>query len=152
MIEPIRLSFEVDCPAPHAFTIWTARTSRWWPVSHSVSTQPGLQVVFEPREGGRIFERTPAGDEFDWGQIVVWDPPRRLVYQWHLRQDRADATEVDITFVPEGDRTRVQIEHRGWERLGAAGPARRHGNLSGWGGLLPHFVEAARDEEILASL
>jgi len=145
-LEPIRLAFEVDCPAPRAFMIWTAETSRWWPTTHTVSVQPGLEVVFEPRAGGRIFERTVTGEEFDWGEIVTWDAPRRLVYLWHLRGDRTDATEVDITFVPlDPERTRVEIEHRGWERLGAAGQARREGNFAGWGSLLPHFVSAAAD-------
>ena len=153
MIEPIHLTVDVACAAAHAFTIWTARTSQWWPVSHTVSTQPGLQVVFEPRQGGRIFEQTPSGDHFDWGEILVWDPPRRLVYSWHLRADRADATVVDVTFADQGDdRTRVDIVHRGWERLGAAGQARREGNLAGWGGLLPHFIEATQDRGLLASL
>jgi uncharacterized protein YndB with AHSA1/START domain len=143
-IAPIRLSFEVRCSAVHAFTTWTARTTLWWPVDHTVTAQPGLEVVFQPRQGGRIFERTPAGDEHDWGEILAWDPPRRLLYRWHLRQDATDATEVEIRFVPEADdRTRVEIEHRGWERLGARGPARREGNFAGWSGLLPHFVSAA---------
>ncbi len=153
MLDPIRLSFEVRCPAAHAFTIWTARTTSWWPPTHTVTTQPGLQVIFEPRVGGRIFERTLAGEEHDWGEILAWDPPHRLVYLWHLRFDRADATEVEISFVPEAsDRTRVEIEHRGWERLGALGEERRKGNFAGWSGLLPHFVEATADPEILASL
>jgi uncharacterized protein YndB with AHSA1/START domain len=151
--EPIRMEFEVDCPVDHAFTIWTARTSAWWPLSHTVSTAPGLTVSFEAQEGGRIFERTPSGDEFDWGRIVVWDPPRRLVYSWHLRVDRVDATEVDISFVPvPGGRTRVEIEHRGWERLGSVAAPRRAGNLAGWGGLLPHFQAATRDAAIRASV
>ena len=152
MIDPIRLSFEVDCPAAHAFAIWTARTSSWWPITHTVSTQPNLDVLFEPAPGGRIFERTPAGVEHDWGQVLVWEPPQRLVYRWHLRQDRADATEVEIRFVPEADdRTRVEIEHRGWERLGAKGPALREGNFAGWSGILPHFVKATEDPEVLAT-
>jgi hypothetical protein len=61
MIEPLRLSFEVVCPVEHAFEIWTARTSSWWPVTHTVTGERGLEVVFEAREGGRIFERTPSG-------------------------------------------------------------------------------------------
>lgn len=61
MIEAIRLSFEVACPAAHAFTTWTERTSTWWPPSHTVSTRDGLSVTFELRVGGRIFERTPEG-------------------------------------------------------------------------------------------
>jgi uncharacterized protein YndB with AHSA1/START domain len=150
--EPIHLSFEVDCPAADAFTIWTAYTSRWWPITHSVSTQAGLEVIFEPHIGGRIFERTPGGEEHDWGEITAWEPPHRLAYLWHLRADRADATDVEIIFVAEDPgRTRVEIDHRGWERLGARAAARREGNLAGWDGLLPHFINATRNPEIRRS-
>lgn len=143
MIEPLQLSFEVGCPAARAFAIWTARTSAWWPVSHTVSTQAGLVVVIEPRVGGRIFERTPDGTEHDWGEIVAWDPPHRFVYSWHLRVDRADATEVEVRFTDlDGATSRVDIEHRGWERLGARGLERRDANSAGWAGLLPSFRAA----------
>ena len=125
MIEPLRLSFEVACPAEHAFQTWTARTSLWWPADHTVSGEDGLQVVIEGRPGGRIFERTPAGDEHDWGEIAVWEPPRRIVYRWHLRVDEADATDVEIRFLDRGSMTLVEIEHRGWERLGAGTSAPR---------------------------
>jgi len=143
MTEPLHLSFDVACGVEHAFGTWTERTSTWWPTSHTVAGEPGLEVIFEPVVGGRIFERTADGREADWGRILAWDPPRRLVYEWHLRQDRADATEVDIRFeaAPEGG-TRVTIEHRGWERLGARGPDRREVNRRGWAGLLPHYVDA----------
>ena len=143
MIEPLRLSLVVQCPAEHAFTVWTARTSRWWPISHTVTEEAGLEVLFEPRVGGRIFERTPAGAEVEWGEVTAWDPPRRLGYLWHLNADRSDATDVEITFIDHGDdTTRVEIEHRGWERLGDRGQTWRDRNHSGWGGVLPHFVEA----------
>ena len=146
MIEPIRLAFEVACPVEHAFATWTERTSTWWPVSHTVSVADGLEVIFEPRVGGGIFERTAVGDEHDWGEITAWEPPRRLGYLWHLRADRADATDVEITFVPiDAGTTRVEIEHSGWDRLGAAGEERRDRNRGGWGGLLPHFIEAANE-------
>jgi uncharacterized protein YndB with AHSA1/START domain len=100
-------------------------------------------VCFEPRAGGRIFERAPGGEEHEWGAVIIWEPPRRLVYSWHLRQDRADATEVEITFAAEGEGTAVTIVHRGWERLGARGPELRERNTKGWAGLLPHYVAAA---------
>jgi uncharacterized protein YndB with AHSA1/START domain len=144
MIEPIRLIVELDCPAEHAFEVWTARIGTWWPVDHTASGQPGLAVTLEGRPGGRIFERTPAGTEHDWGEVLAWEPPARLVYSWHLRRDRADATEVEIRFVPvERSRTRVEIEHRAWERLGAEGEAGRDRNRGGWSTLLPHYREAA---------
>jgi len=144
VIDPIRLEFEVACPVEHAFATWTERISIWWPASHTVSAVAGLQVLFEPRVGGRIFERTPAGDEFEWGEVTAWEPPERLGYLWHLRADPADATEVDIRFVPiDGARTRVEIEHRGWERLGSVGTERRDADRAGWAGLLPHFITIA---------
>lgn len=141
MIEPLRMSFDVNCPVDHAFDVWTRRTSSWWPPSHTVTGEQGLQVVFEGRAGGRIFERTAMGREVEWGEITVWEPPRRLCYLWHIRTDRADATEVEIRFSRRGETaTRVDIEHRGWERLGARGPSWRDTNRSGWNGVLPHFV------------
>jgi hypothetical protein len=76
-MEPLELAFTVDCPPEHAFDLWANRTSLWWPKGHSVSADPGLVVTFEPRPGGRIYERTPAGEEHDWGEIVAWEPPRR---------------------------------------------------------------------------
>ena len=143
MIEPLRISFEVSCPVDHAFDVWTSKIARWWPADHSVSGENGLQVVLEGRPGGRIFERTSSGTEHEWGEVVVWDPPSRLAYLWHLRRDRADATEVEIRFIDKGDSTtRVEIEHRGWERLGAQGQSWRDANKDGWSTLLPHYVAA----------
>ena len=144
MIEPIRIAFEVACPAPHAFEVWTTRIGQWWPPDHTVTAEPDLTVVLERRPGGRIFERTHDGAEHDWGEVTVWDPPRRLAYLWHLRRDRADATEVEIRFVDQGEATTlVEIEHRGWERLGAEGESWRDRNHGGWATLLPHFKAAA---------
>jgi uncharacterized protein YndB with AHSA1/START domain len=140
--EPLKLSFRVACPPEHAFVIWTARTSLWWPADHSVSGEDGLEVVIEPFIGGRIFERTPSGREEEWGEVLAWEPPRRLVYLWHLRADRADATEVEIVFAPDGaEATEVRIDHRGWERLGDRGDAWRDRNRRGWETLWPWYVE-----------
>jgi uncharacterized protein YndB with AHSA1/START domain len=140
--EPLHLSFDVDTPVTHAFTVWTTRIGTWWPADHTVTGEPDLSVVLEARVGGRIFERTRTGTEHDWGEVTVWEPPHRLAYRWHLRRDRADATEVEIRFVESGHGTRVEIEHRGWERLGAQGPDWREANKGGWASLLPHYVTA----------
>jgi uncharacterized protein YndB with AHSA1/START domain len=151
LIEPLRLSFEVAATPEHAFTTWTAAIDRWWPADHTVTAQDDLTVVLEGRVGGRIYERTSDGREFEWGEVVAWEPPSRLVYLWHLRRDRADATEVEIRFAPvERTRTLVEIEHRGWERLGADGQTWRDRNAGGWATLLPHYravVETAEGME-----
>jgi len=146
VIEPIRLSFEVECPADHAFEVWTAQIGQWWPADHTASGEIDTTVVLECRPGGRIFERTTAGTEHDGGEVTIWEPPTRLGYLWHLRRDRADATEVEIQFIDRGDATtRVEIEHRRWEVLGADGENWRDRNRGGWATLLPHFVAAANE-------
>jgi uncharacterized protein YndB with AHSA1/START domain len=142
-IEPIRLAFRVECTPEHAFMTWTRQIATWWPADHTASGEPNLQVILEGRVGGRIFERSGAGIEHDWGEVLAWEPPHRLMYSWHLRRERADATEVEIRFLPDGDATRVEIEHRGWERLGADGISWRDRNFGGWSSLLPHFIGAA---------
>ncbi len=77
------------------------------------------------------------------GARSAWEPPTRLAYLWHLRRDRSDATEVEIRFSAAGTSgTRVDIEHRGWERLGADARDWRDRNQAGWAGLLPHYVAA----------
>lgn len=141
-MEPLRFEFTVACSPEHAFEVWAAKTSMWWPADHSVSADPGLSVTFEPRAGGRIYERTPAGTEHEWGEVLAWDPPNRLTYLWHLAQDRADATEVDITFAGDPAGTTVTIVHRGWERLGARGGDLQQRNRRGWTTLLPHYERA----------
>jgi hypothetical protein len=146
MIEPLRLSFEIDCDAAHAFDAWTARFGQWWPRGHSVSGDPGVVIFLERRVGGRIFERTSDGTEIDWGEVTVWDPPRRLGYLWHIRRDRADATDVELTFVATGEgTTRLDVVHSGWERLGAGAEEWRDANRGGWSGLVPHFAAYATE-------
>ena len=80
----------------------------------------------------------------DFGEVTAWDPPHKLAYLWHIKRDRADATEVEVSFVElEGDTTRVDIVHSGWERLGGDGPSWRERNENGWATLIPHYKEAA---------
>jgi hypothetical protein len=144
VIEPLRLSFDIRCPPEHAFEVWTTRLAAWWPKGHSASGHADTTVVFEARLGGRIFERTPDGTEIDWGEITEWGPPHRLGYLWHIARDRSDATTVTLHFVARDDgTTRLDIEHDGWERLGADGPVFREANTSGWNALIPSFVAAA---------
>jgi uncharacterized protein YndB with AHSA1/START domain len=145
MMEPLVVEFDVRCAPGRAFAVWAERTSAGWPHGHSVSGEPGLDVRFEPRAGGRIFERTPAGEEHDWGEVVAWEPPHRLAYRWHLRQDRADATLVEITFAARGDATGVRIVHSGWERLGDRAAGLRDRNRRGWDGLIPHYASVAAE-------
>jgi hypothetical protein len=143
VIEPISLSFEVACSVDRAFQVWAGQISDWWPADHTVSGEADLTVILEGRPGGRIFERRASGIEHDWGAVTIWEPPSRLGYTWHLNRDRSDATDVEIRFLAQSaDVTRVEIEHRGWERLGTDGQGWRDRNRGGWATLLPHYIAA----------
>jgi uncharacterized protein YndB with AHSA1/START domain len=144
VIEPLRITFEVDCSPEHAFATWTGRATAWWPPEHTVSHERGAEIVFEPRRGGRIYERTPGGHEIEWGEIVEWDPPRRLHYLWHIATEPGNATDVEIVFRKLGDATtRVEVEHGGWDRLGEVGQEWRDANQAGWDGVLPAYTREA---------
>lgn len=131
----------VDGSAAHAFRTWTERCAIWWPASHTVSGDPAA-IVFEPRPGGRIYERAADGVEYPWGEVVSWDPPNQLRYRWHLFFDPAQATDVEVTFTPTSNGTAVRIVQTGWERLGDAGPPRRERTGAAWAGITARYAEA----------
>ena len=146
MIEPLRLSFTVACCAADAFDMWTLGTSMWWPREHTISGERDAAVVIEPRLGGRIFERTRSGEEFVWGHITGWQPPHAFTYRWHIGTPPEQATEVEVRFAcQDNSTTLVEIEHRGFERLGAEGETRREGNRVGWEAFIPRFAAACAE-------
>ena len=67
-MKPIVVEFEVKADVDHAFSVWTERSTLWWPPSHSMSQTDGFEVVFEPFAGGRIYEQGPDGTEHEWGE------------------------------------------------------------------------------------
>ncbi len=107
-------TIEVSVDAEHAFRVWTERIDLWWPkVGHSVGGQVETRMAFEGTEGGRFVERTPDGREIEWGVILVWEPPSRLVHSWELGTDEQGSADVEITFIEiDAGRTRVTVEHR----------------------------------------
>jgi uncharacterized protein YndB with AHSA1/START domain len=115
----VRKAVEVDASPEDAFRVFTAEMASWWPLqTHSVARENAATCVFEDREGGRIYERTRDGDEILWGTVVVYEPPHRLAYRWHPGRGEETAQEVEMHFRAVGKRTRVEVEHRGWERYG----------------------------------
>ncbi len=146
MIEPITKQFIVNCDVRSAFDLWTRSTTLWWPKSHKLTRDPDADVVFEPRAGGRIYERAADGREVSWGEILEWEPPHRLAYWWHIGAERREATHVEIRFSPVvGPATQVEIVHTGWERLADRGQNRRDRNLQGWAAVLPAYQKACRE-------
>lgn len=136
-----------------AFETFTAGFASWWPLdSHHIGTQDAVDVVMEPRAGGRWYERAADGTECDWGFVTAYEPPHRLVLAWHLNPDfdfdpdPAHATEVEVTFEPDGEHTVVTLEHRGFEVLGERGPGLRDSVSSpgGWVDLMNAYAAKLR--------
>jgi uncharacterized protein YndB with AHSA1/START domain len=115
-IAPLRKTVTVNRPPDEAFRIYTEGIATWWPLETHSPSGKAETVVMEPREGGRLYERTRDGEEVDWGEILVWEPPHRVVHTWHL--GRHAVTEVEVRFTAQGDGTRVELVHRGWESHG----------------------------------
>lgn len=155
-IAPVAKTIFVNTPPPHAFTVFTGRMGRWWNPAHSISAtnSPIKDVVIEPRVDGRWYEKGEDGCETDWGKVLVWEPPSRLVLAWQLNGqwafDRTFVTELEIQFTAVPGGTRVDLEHRDMERFGEVAKATRGAfdSNGGWQGLLDRFVQeaAAYDE------
>lgn len=149
--ESVRKSITVEASQEHAFRVFTARFGTWWPRdTHHIGAVEPETVIVEPHAGGRCYERAPDGTECDWGKVVAYEPPERIVIGWQLnaewKYDPDFLTEVEVRFIPEGDsRTRVELEHRDLERYGERLEEVRASISSdeGWTGLLRRFAEAA---------
>ena len=150
-IEPVRKTIRVQAPAARAFEIFTAGMFRWWPATHSINPTkaPIAEIVMEPRSGGRWYERGADGSECDWGRVLLWEPPLRVVLAWQIdaawKFDPALLTEVEIRFEAQGaGATEVRLEHRKLEALGetAAGTRAIIDSASGWSGLLERYATA----------
>jgi hypothetical protein len=142
-MEPVIVEFEVAASTSHAFEVWTARSSIWWPRSHTASKDPDVTIVFEPFVGERVYERASDGVEHDWGETLEWDPPGRLRYLWHLAFPQPEATEVVVTFEDASELTSVRIEQTGFERLGeSTSTERRTRNQQGWRAIAEVYADA----------
>lgn len=146
-------SVTVKAGLEHAFKVFTEGLDTWWPRSHHIGKKPLQKAVIEPREGGRCFGREADGTECQWGTVLAWDPPNRLVIAWHIGPSfqttdlsLAASSEVEIKFTAEaGGLTRVDLDHRHLERHGVDVEKLRMavGGPGGWSGLLHMFGRTA---------
>jgi uncharacterized protein YndB with AHSA1/START domain len=148
-IPPVRKNLLVRATPEHTFATWIA--FGWWPRQHSIlaSGSPQKSVRLEPRAGGRWYEVGEDGSECVWGRVLAYEPPRRLVLTWQINGafelEPTATSEVELTFTPEGEGTRVTLEHRGFENFLATGQQLRDAvdNDGGWGGLLQFMARSA---------
>ena len=130
--------------------MFTADIGRWWPASHKIGAAPFKSAVIEPRSGGRWFEIGEDGSQCQWGDVLAWEPPSRLLLAWRITSDwqfdPALLTEVEVNFHPTGNGgTRVELEHRLLENMGEAADSMRKtfDSEHGWPGILERFRAAA---------
>ena len=140
VIEVVRKTVTVDCSVEEAFRIFTTDALSWWPVEgHSIHGAVS-DIVFEPRAGGEVYEVSTDGDRGHWATVTEWDPPSRLVLAWEVTPS-VTGTEVEVRFLPADAHTRVELEHRGWERVAEHGPDKRNSYDTGWEFVLEKYVD-----------
>ena len=144
-VAPVVAAVEVRRGIEEAFQVFTGEIAAWWPVGgQAVEPERVAAVVLEGRPGGRLFERWHGGGEAEWGRVLAWEPPHRLVLAWSPNPERPVPTRVEVRFrTVEPDHTRVELEHGGWERLADQAAEVRAGYEDGWPGVLDAFAGAA---------
>jgi uncharacterized protein YndB with AHSA1/START domain len=148
-IAPVRKTVRVKASPQTAFEVFTAGIDRWWPKTHDIGTAPLRESVIEPFVGGRWYSKHADGTEAVIGHVLVWEPAERFACTWEIGADwKSDArvafaSEVEVRFVAESDGTRVELEHRNFERMGAAaGEKMRKDVDGGWPALLDLYAES----------
>jgi uncharacterized protein YndB with AHSA1/START domain len=144
---PVRKSIQIGVSPERAFEVFTSGIGRWWPKTHKIGKADLDHPVIEPRNGGRWYEVDVDGSECEIGKVAVWEPPSRLILIWQLTPeftyDPDLITEVEVLFTPDGDGTRVDLEHRDLERMGDKAEAMREivSGPGGWPALLQLFAD-----------
>jgi uncharacterized protein YndB with AHSA1/START domain len=150
-IAPVRKVVVVQATPQRAFDVFTAGIDRWWPKSHGIGSTPLRESIIEPHVGGRWYAKCEDGSDVTVGHVRVWQPGERFVVTWEIsaawKPDArvALASEVEVRFLDDSNgRTRVELEHRNFERMGAAdGETMRKNVDGGWPGLLDLFASEA---------
>jgi uncharacterized protein YndB with AHSA1/START domain len=129
----VRHEVVVDLSPEQAFWAFTD-LDRIKPREHNMLAVPIEETVLEQHAGGSVYDRGIDGSVCRWGRVLTFDPPRTIVFSWDIGPDWQVTTdperssEVEITFVAEGEgRTRVSLVHRHLDRHGPGWKSMRDG-------------------------
>ncbi len=150
-MEAVHAEVVVSLSPEEAFRRFTERAGRWWPKAFTWSQETLVDLVIEPRAGGRCFEEGPHGFRCDFGRVLEAVPGERLVFTWQIDPSRAPqpdpqrVSRVEVRFgaAASGEGTQVEATHDGFERHGEGAAAYRDGMAQGWRVLLDAFARAA---------
>jgi uncharacterized protein YndB with AHSA1/START domain len=146
----VRHEIVVQAPIERAFAVFTEGFGSFKPPEHNMLSVEIAETVFEPREGGDVYDRGVDGSVCRWARVLAYEPPNRVVIswdispQWQIETDSERSSEVEVRFVPETpERTRVELEHRELDRHGDGWEAVREGvdNEGGWPTYLRRFAD-----------
>ena len=150
-INPVRCSTSINLPVQDAFDLFTAKFSSWWPSEYSFSQDVLHDIGIELRTDGLCYEIGPHGFRCDWGRVIELTPPSQLVLAWHLSPNSAPdpnpehASEIQVNFTAENaGTTRVEIEHRHFERHGEGWEAYQSEMASEYG--WPYLVQCYQEQ------
>jgi uncharacterized protein YndB with AHSA1/START domain len=150
----VRTSIVVEAPVERAFRVFTDDFDRIKPREHNLLGVDIEESVFEPRAGGRIYDRGVDGSECQWARVLAYEPPDRVVFSWdispqfQLETDLEKTSEVEVRFISEApERTRVELEHRNLDRHGDGWESERDsvGSEGGWPLYLQRFAGLFKD-------
>jgi uncharacterized protein YndB with AHSA1/START domain len=146
----VRASIVVEAPLERAFSVFTDDIGTWFPREYNLLDVDIAERVFEPREGGRVYDRGVDGSECHWARVLAYEPPQRVVIswdispRWQIETDPEKTSEIEVRFIPEApERTRVELEHRNLDRHGEGWEQTRESVAGdgGWPGCLRAFGE-----------
>jgi len=146
----IRHEIVVQAPIARAFSVFTDELGSFKPPEHNMLGVEIAETVFEPRAGGRVYDRGTDGSECHWARVLAYEPPNRVVIswdispRWQIETDLEKTSEVEVRFIAETpDRTRVELEHRNLDRHGDGWEAVREGvdSANGWPLYLQRFAD-----------
>jgi uncharacterized protein YndB with AHSA1/START domain len=127
----VRHEVVVEAPIERAFSVFTNDFGSFKPREHNLLGVDIAETVFEPREGGHLYDRGVDGSECRWARVLAYEPPNRVVFswdispRWQVETDLERTSEVEVRFIAETPgRTRVELEHRHLDR-----------HLAGWEGV-----------------
>ena len=151
-VPDLRGQATVQLGGNEAFAFFTGSIGRWWPTEYHIGTSAMVDTILEPQAGGRWYERGDDGSECDWGRVLAWEPPHRLVLTWQINgswqydPDPDRASEIEIRFTADGpQQTLVELHHRHLGRL-VDGRAMHDGidqAGGGWSSVLQVYAVAA---------